>query len=378
MTLRTKVALGLLVFVPLSVVADRLALGEGVVFVTSAVAILPLAVWLSTATEELALALGPSIGALLNALFGNATELIIALTALRAGLVEIVKASITGTVVANLLLALGLSMLVGGIGRQDQRFQPVVARVNGTAMSLAVLAILIPSLTGMGDGGHGPGTLRFSTFVAWILLLVYGLTLLFSLRTHSGLYAVAEADLAEGSTGGATSESAEGAASAPVEGAGHKPPLLPWLVVLVAATAGVAYESELFVGVVEGVTANLGLSALFTGVVLLPLLGGVAEYLTAVTMARKNKMDLAVSVALGSTLLVALLVVPLLVLVGPLLGHPLDLNFQLYELVAIATAVVVSNLVSLDGRSDWLEGVLLLAAYVILAAGFFFQSQPLA
>lgn len=364
MTLRTKVALGLLVFVPLSAVADRMALGEGLVFVTSAVAILPLAVWLSTATEELALALGPSIGALLNAVFGNATELIIALTALRAGLVEIVKASITGTVVANLLLALGLSMLVGGIGRQEQRFQPVVARVNGTAMSLAVLAILIPSLTGMGDGGHGLGTQRFSTFVAWILLLVYGLTLLFSLRTHSGLYAVAEADLAESAT------------PAPAGEASHKPPLLPWLVVLVAATAGVAYESELFVGVVEEVTASLGLSALFTGVVLLPLLGGVAEYLTAVTMARKNKMDLAVSVALGSTLLVALLVVPLLVLVGPLLGHPLDLNFQLYELMAIATAVVVSNLVSLDGRSDWLEGVLLLAAYVILAAGFYFQSLP--
>ena len=366
MTLRTKVSLGLLLFVPVSIAAERLNLGEGAVFVTSALAILPLAVWLSTATEELALALGPSIGALLNALFGNATELIIALTALRAGLVEIVKASITGTVVANLLLALGLSMLVGGIGRQEQRFQPVVARVNGTAMSLAVVAILIPSLTGMGDGGHGLGTQRFSTFVAWVLLLVYGLTLLFSLRTHSGLYAVAEAELGEGR-----------AVEQGEEALAHKPPLLPWLGVLVAATAGVAYESELFVGVVEEVTAELGLSALFTGVVLLPLLGGVAEYLTAITMARKNKMDLAVSVALGSTLLVALLVVPLLVLLGPLLGHPLDLNFELYEWMAIATAVVVSNLVSLDGRSDWLEGVLLLAAYVILAAGFYFQSVPL-
>jgi Ca2+:H+ antiporter len=367
MTLRTKVALGLLLFVPVSIAAERLALGDGVVCLTSALAILPLAVWLSTATEELALALGPSIGALLNALFGNATELIIALTALRAGLVEIVKASITGTVVANLLLALGLSMLVGGIGRQEQRFQPVVARVNGTAMSLAVVAILIPSLTGMGDGGHGLSSQRFSTFVAWVLLLVYGLTLLFSLRTHSGLYAVAAAEL-----GGDPAGSGE-----PVVAAGeHKPPLLPWLGVLLAATAGVAYESELFVGVVEEVTAGLGLSALFTGVVLLPLLGGVAEYLTAVTMARKNKMDLAVSVALGSTLLVALLVVPLLVLLGPLLGHPLDLSFQIYELMAIGTAVVVSNLVSLDGRSDWLEGVLLLAAYVVLAAGFYFQSLP--
>jgi len=375
MTLRTKVALGLLVFVPLSIAAERLEMGAGAVFLTSVLAILPLAVWLSTATEELALALGPSIGALLNAVFGNATELIIALTALRAGLVEIVKASITGTVVANLLLALGLSMLVGGIGRQEQRFQPVVARVNGTAMSLAVLAILIPSLTGMGDGGHGVGTQRFSTFVAWVLLLVYGLTLLFSLRTHSGLYDVAEADLAEDpGTHGTLTHGADGAG----ETASHKPPLLPWLAVLVAATAGVAYESELFVGVVEEVTSKVGLSALFTGVVLLPLLGGVAEYLTAVTMARKNKMDLSVSVALGSTLLVALLVVPILVLVGPLLGHPLDLNFQIYELVAIATAVVVSNLVSLDGRSDWLEGVLLLAAYVILSAGFYFQSAPLA
>jgi len=219
------------------------------------------------------------------------------------------------------------------------------------------------------------GTQRFSTFVAWVLLLVYGLTLLFSLRTHSGLYDVAEADLAEDpGTHGTLTHGADGAG----ETASHKPPLLPWLAVLVAATAGVAYESELFVGVVEEVTSKVGLSALFTGVVLLPLLGGVAEYLTAVTMARKNKMDLSVSVALGSTLLVALLVVPILVLVGPLLGHPLDLNFQIYELVAIATAVVVSNLVSLDGRSDWLEGVLLLAAYVILSAGFYFQSAPLA
>jgi Ca2+:H+ antiporter len=359
MTLRTKVALGLLVFVPISIAAERLGMGEGAVFITSALAILPLAVWLSMATEELALALGPSIGALLNALFGNATELIIALTALKAGLVDIVKASITGTVVANLLLALGLSMLVGGIGRQEQRFQPALARVNGTAMSLAVLAILIPSLTGMGDGGHGLGTERFSTFVAWVLLLVYGLTLLFSLRTHSALFEVAEVELGE-------------------EPTAHTPPILPWLLVLVAATAGVAYESELFMGVVEEVTAKVGLSALFTGVVLLPLLGGVAEYLTAVTMARKNKMDLSVSVVMGSTLLVALLVVPILVLVGPLLGHPLDLNFQIYELMAIGAAVVVSNLVSLDGRSDWLEGVLLLAAYVILAAGFYFQSMPLA
>ncbi|MFN5118328.1 MAG: calcium/proton exchanger [Cyanobacteriota bacterium] len=363
MNLRTIVALGLLGMLPVSVAAETLHWGETAVFVTAIASIIPLAIWLSTATEELSIVLGPSLGALLNAVFGNATELIIALTALRAGLVEIVKASITGTVMANLLLCLGLSMLAGGIGRREQTFQPVVARVNGSAMTLAVLAILIPSLAVVG-GTSGADTSRaiesFSVFVAWVLLLVYALTLLFSLRTHSALYEVAEVDL-----------QVEGA-----EPEAHRPPLLPWLAVLIGATVGIAYESEMFVGVVESVTESVGLSSVFTGVVLLPLLGGVAEYLTAVSMARKNKMDLSVSVSLGSTLLVALLVVPVLVLVGPLLGHPLDLSFQVYELVAVATAVVVSNLASLDGRSDWLEGVLLLAAYVILAAGFYFQATP--
>ncbi|MEB3256403.1 MAG: calcium/proton exchanger [Synechococcaceae cyanobacterium] len=359
MGLRNRIALALLVLVPISIAAERLGWGETAVFCTSAAAILPLAVWLSTATEELSLTLGPSVGALLNALFGNATELIIALAALRAGLVDIVKASITGTLMANLLLALGLSMFVGGLGRREQRFQPVVARVNGSAMTLAVTAILIPSLaalsSGQGSGGEGvpgSGSELFSQFVAWVLLLVYGLTLVFSLGTHRTLYDVAAAEAAPQ----------------------HRPPLLPWLLVLLGSTAALAYESELFVGVVEQVTERVGLSAVFTGVVLLPLLSGFSEYVTAVTMARKDKMDLAVSVALGATLLVALLVVPTLVLSGPLLGHPIDLRFNLYELVAVVMAVVVSNLMSLDGRSDWLEGVLLLATYTILAAGFFFQA----
>ena len=379
MKLRQTVALLLLLFVPLSALADRLHWGDGAVFVLAVLAILPLAVWLSTATEELSLALGPNIGALLNALFGNATELIIALTALRAGLVGIVKASITGTVMANLLLALGLSMLVGGIGRKEQTFQPVVARVNGSAMTLAVLAILIPSLTSLDPLQSAAGNEAFSRFGACLLLLVYGLTLVFSLRTHRSLYEVAKVE--RGAEGEDLAEAGVGVVAMDAAGQEepeHHPPLLPWLLVLLAATVGIAYESELFVGVVETVSEGLGLSAIFTGVVLLPLLGGVAEYLTAVSMARRNKMDLAVSVALGSTLLVALLVVPVLVLVGPALGHPLDLSFNPYELVAIATAVVVSNLASLDGRSDWLEGVLLLAAYLILAAGFFFQIPSIA
>nr|WP_259737595.1 calcium/proton exchanger [Synechococcus sp. CS-1329] len=328
LTRRTFAKAGL-VLVPLSWAAERLHWGESVVFVCSGLAILPLAIWLSMATEKLSVALGPSLGALLNAVFGNASELIIA------------------------LLALGLSMFLGGLGRSEQRFQPVVARVNGSAMTLAVLAILIPSLAVFSTGAAPERTQAFSGFVAWVLLLVYGLTLIFSLRTHRALYEVAEAECRDGE-----------AAVSP----------LPWLLVLIGATTALALVSEIFVGVVESVTSQLGLTALFTGVVLLPLLGGAAEFLTAITMARRNQMDLAVSVAMGSTLLVALLVVPVLVLASPLLGHPLDLSFEIYELVAVITAVLVSNLVSLDGRSDWLEGVLLLAAYVILAAGLYFQA----
>jgi len=344
---------GLLIFLPLTVVAEFLHWGAGAVFVCSALAIVPLAIWLSTATEKMAVVLGPSIGALLNAVFGNATELIISLVALKAGLVDIVKASITGTIISNLLLGMGLSMFIGGLGRQEQKFAPVVARVNGSAMTLAVLAILLPTIAISTATGEPPSEQGFSTFVAWVLLGVYALTLLFSLRTHRSLYEVAEAE-----------EEGEGE---------EKPNLLFWGGVLIAATLGVAYASEVFVGVIETVTEGLGLSAMFTGVVLLPLLGGAAEYVTSVSMARKNKMDLSVSVALGSTLLVALLVAPLLVLVGPSLGHSFDLGFNLFELVAVVTAVLVSNLISLDGRSDWLEGVLLLATYLILAAGFYFQ-----
>jgi Ca2+:H+ antiporter len=442
MGFRTRILIALLALLPLSIAAKWVGWGDSAVCLLSAGAILPLAVWLSTATEEIALSLGPTVGALLNALFGNAAELIITLTALRAGLVEIVKASITGTVMANLLLALGLAMTAGGIGRREQRFAPVVARVNGSAMTLALVAILLPSLAALssgqssaGDGIPGSASESFSIFVAWVLLAVYGLTLVFSLGTHRSLYDVAEVDLgtssgtASGTASGASSGTAFGTASgacidgdpnsrgsnssgasiaagAAVAGDGGsvedgigargsgeaglaaerpaphqgelKPPLLPWLAVLLGATAGLTVASEQFVGVIETVSEGLGLSAVFTGVVLLPLLSGFSEYVSAVSMARRNKMDLSVSVVLGATLLVALLVVPVLVLSGPLLGHPIDLRFDLYELIAIVTAVALSNLVSLDGRSDWLEGVLLLAAYVILAAGFFYAAPPIA
>jgi Ca2+:H+ antiporter len=362
MSIKNLVSLGLLIFVPIAIAAEKLEWDALTVFGLSAIAIVPLAIWLSTATEEIAVSLGPSIGGLLNAVFGNATELIISLVALKEGLVDIVKASITGTVVSNLLLAMGLSMLLGGLRYKEQEFQPVVARVNGSTMTLAVIAIVLPATVITTSNVVEPSAIsHLSLFVAAVLILVYGFTLIFSLKTHSYLYDVGVVEL----EGEATPEHAE-------HGEG-KPNLWFWVGILLAATIGVAVVSEIFVGAVEEATAGLGLTPLFTGVILLPLVGGAAEYVTAVRVAIKNNMDLSVSVAMGSSLLVALLVAPILVIVGQVIGQPMDLNFSLFEVVAVAIAVIIANLISLDGRSNWLEGLLLLATYSILGAAFYFH-----
>ena len=362
MTIKNIISLGLLIFIPISIAAKYLEWGSLAVFITSAIAIVPLAIWLSTATEEVAVVTGSTIGALLNAVFGNATELIIALVALKEGLVDIVKASITGTIISNLLLVMGLSMLLGGLRYKEQEFKPVVARVNGSSMTLAAIAIILPTMVIETSNGLEPEAIRnLSTTVAIVLIVVYALTLVFSLKTHSYLYDVGLVDLDEG-TQTNVDDSNE-----------HKPNLWLWVGVLLAATLAVAYESELFVGVVEEATEGLGLTPLFTGVIVLPLIGGAAEYVTAVKVALKNNMDLSVSVAMGSSLLVALFMAPLLVLVGQAIGQPMDLDFNPFEVVAVALAVVVANLISLDGRSNWLEGALLLATYTILGLAFYFH-----
>ena len=362
MKIKNIISLGLLIFIPISIAAKYLEWGSLAVFVTSAIAIVPLAIWLSTATEEVAIVTGSTIGALLNAVFGNATELIIALVALKEGLVDIVKASITGTIISNLLLVMGLSMLLGGLRYKEQEFKPVVARVNGSSMTLAAIAIILPTMVIETSNGLEPEAIRnLSTTVAIVLIVVYALTLVFSLKTHSYLYDVGLVDLDEG-TQTNVDDSNE-----------HKPNLWLWVGVLLAATLAVAYESELFVGVVEEATEGLGLTPLFTGVIVLPLIGGAAEYVTAVKVALKNNMDLSVSVAMGSSLLVALFMAPLLVLVGQAIGQPMDLDFNPFEVVAVALAVVVANLISLDGRSNWLEGALLLATYTILGLAFYFH-----
>ena len=357
MSIKNIVSLGLLIFIPISIVAERLEWGALTIFGLSAIAIVPLAIWLSTATEELAVVTGPTIGGLINAVFGNATELIIALVALKAGLIDIVKASITGSILANLLLVMGLSMFFGGLRYKEQTFNQTVARINGSTMSLAVIAIVLPAMVINTSNIVEPKAIsQLSLTVAGVMIVVYGLTLLFSLKTHSYLYEVGVSDL-----------------ESEVHGEAEKPNVWLWLGVLLAATIGVAVESEIFVGAVEEAATSLGFTALFTGVILLPLVGGAAEYVTAVRVASKDNMDLAVSIAMGSSLLVALLVAPVLVIIGYFIGQPMDLNFGLFEVIAVVIAVSFANLISLDGRSNWLEGVLLLSTFVILGAAFFFH-----
>lgn len=348
----------LLVFVPISLAAEQWHWGALTVFVTACLAILPLAAWMGTATEEIAIVTGPSLGGLLNATFGNATELIIALVALKAGSVNIVKASLTGSIISNLLLVLGFSMLLGGLRFKEQEFQPTVARINASAMNLAVIAMLMPTAVNFTSTGVEEAVMQqLSLVVAAALIAVYLLTLFFSMKTHSYLYDVG---VAEEENGGLVPE-------------GKKPNLWLWVGVLLGVTLLVAFESELLVGALEEATQQLGFTELFTGIVLLPIIGNAAEHTTAVIVAMKNKMDLAVSVALGSSLQIALFVAPVLVIAGWLLGQPMDLDFNPFELVAVGVAVLIANSVSSDGRSNWLEGTLLLATYFVIGAAFFFH-----
>lgn len=364
--LNTKTIISIfLAFIPISIAAHFLEWGSSAIFITSAIAIIPLAAWMGTATEEIAVVLGPNLGGLLNATFGNATELIIGIIALNAGLVSVVKASITGSIISNLLLVMGLSMFLGGLRFKEQKFQSVVARLNASAMNLAVIAILVPTAVNSTSNGISEKTMQnLSGAVAIVLITVYILTLLFSMKTHSYLYEV-------GMAGNESEESDSSSESE--ENSEHKPNLLLWISVLLIATLVVAFESELLVDSLEEATASLGLTALFTGVIIVPIIGNAAEHATAVTVAMKNKMDLSVSVAVGSSLQIALFVAPVLILAGLLLGQPMDLNFNPFELVAVAVAVLITNSVSSDGRSDWLEGALLLAAYAVLSLAFYFH-----
>ncbi len=351
----------LLLFIPVSIAGHFLEWEATIVFITAGLGIVPLAAYMGEATEEIAVVVGPNLGGLLNATFGNATELILAFVALKGGLVEVVKATITGSIISNLLLVMGFSMLLGGLRYKEQDFQPTAARMNASSMNLAVIAVLLPTAVEYTSTGIGGRTLQnLSVAVAVVLILVYGLTLVFSMKTHSYLYDVGVAELEEDDTEGETESK-------------HKVNLWFWIGVLLLVTLAVAVESELLVDSLEEATDQLGLTSLFTGVILLPIIGNAAEHATAVTVALKNKMDLSVSVAVGSSMQIALFVAPVLVIAGWLIGQPMDLNFNPFELVAVAVAVFIANSISSDGNSNWLEGSLLLATYIILGLAFYFH-----
>ena len=320
-------------------------------FSTACLGVLPLAGYMGEATEHLAHRTGPTIGGLLNATFGNAAELIIAIVALRAGLVELVKASITGSILGNLLLIMGLAIVAGGIERKELRFNRTNAGMSSGMLCLAVVALVFPALFHAFHTGSEArlSEVRMSEAVALILLITYGCSLFFTLRTHRRLFG-AEAHPMEG----------------PVWGMGKA------LLILAAATVGVAVESELLVHAATAATEAVGLSPIFLGLIVIPIIGNAAEHAAAVMLARKGQIDLGLQIALGSSTQIALLVAPILVFVGLALGADMDLVFSPFQVVSLGLATVLTAIILLDGETHWFEGVQLLAVYGMVAVGAFF------
>lgn len=356
----------LLVFIPLSLALRYVPAWRShqtALFVVSALAIVPLAGWMGRATEQLAHRMGEGIGGLLNASFGNAAELIIALIALRSGHIEVVKASITGSIIGNLLLVLGLSILAGGVRFKRQTFNKTAVRASCTALILAAAALVIPTVfhqaAATRPGEWTPEAEQNLSFaIACVLLATYGAMLWFSLVTHKQLFVGAEADIAD--NGG------------PPTAHARPWPLAKALVVLVLATLAIAWVSEFLVGAVEAARESLGVTEVFVGLIIVAIVGNAAEHSTAVTMALKNKMDLSLGIAVGSSLQIALFVAPVLVFASYAFPRRLNLEFTTPEIIAVVMAVLVTDQIAGDGESNWLEGVQLLALYAILALLFYF------
>lgn len=342
----------LLLAVPVSIVLGYVVHAPGVwVFFVACLGVLPLAGLMGEATEHLAHRTGPTIGGLLNATFGNAAELIIAIVALRAGLVELVKASITGSILGNLLLILGLALIAGGTNRHELRFNRTNAGMSAGMLALAVVGLVFPALFHSihPEMAARVSELHMSEAVAVILILTYLLSLMFTLRTHRSLF------------GGEAHPMA-----GPVWGSGKA------VAILAAATVGVAIESELLVHAATEATEALGLSTMFLGLIVIPIIGNAAEHAAAVMLSRKGQIDLGLQIALGSSTQIALLVAPLLVFAGVLLGQDMNLVFRPFEVVALGLATIVVAIITLDGESHWFEGVQLLAVYAMVAVGAFF------
>jgi Ca2+:H+ antiporter len=368
----------LLVFIPVAILFRFVPSLENAtaLFVVSCLAIIPLAGLMGRATEHLAEHVGAGIGGLLSATFGNAAELIIALFALSKGLDNVVKASITGSIIGNVLLVLGASLVSGGVKFRRQQFNRMAAGVNATALTLAAIALVIPTVFHQ-VAGRVPVTVggwtqqreqHLSLAIAVVLFLTYIASLIFSLVTHRRLFA-------GGATTGEQSEdycAATGRELTRLEEDGGKGSKRKWIVTLIIATAFVALIAEFLVGAVERAKDSLGLTEVFLGVIVVAVIGNAAENSSAVLMALRNKMDLTLGIALGSSLQIALFVAPMLIFASYLFGRPMDLEFTIPEVVAVVAAILIVEQISSDGESNWLEGVQLLSVYAILAILFYF------
>lgn len=343
----------LLVAIPIALLSETLHWGFLVTFIASAVGIIPLAGFIGEATEELTAFTGPKIGGLLNATLGNAAELIITIVAIKAGAVELVIASITGSILGNLLLVMGLSILLGGLKNGTQKFSRSQASTNSTMMILAMVALMIPAIFGdFIDINHHEALQPFSLGVAGVMILIYGLGIFYSF----------------------TANHEDSPLTRPSAHDAHEP---KWtvrtsVIVLIVATLFIVFMSEALVGSVEHVVEELGWSEFFVGIIIVPLVGNAAEHMVAVQVAIKNRMTLSMEIALGSSLQIALFVAPLLVIIAALMGKELAFSFNTFEQVSLAAAGIVSVFIIHDGESNWLEGAQLLALYAILGVAFFF------
>jgi Ca2+:H+ antiporter len=346
-----------LIFVPIAIVLEYVVHARPEwIFVTSCLAIIPLAGLMGKATEHLAEHVGEGVGGLLNATFGNAAELIIAIMALRAGLYDVVKASITGSIIGNILLVFGLSAVVGGARYSIQSFNKTAANLGTTMLTLSAIGLVVPAIFHYVVVGAGTpvSEQELSLEIAFILIITYVLSLVFTLKTHRHLYAGGhgdDADEALGTEGWSTRKS---------------------LLVLLIATAFVALMSEFLVGAVQATAKTFGMTEVFVGVIVVAIVGNAAEHSTAVLMAFKNKMDIAINIAVGSSIQIALFVAPVMVFLSYFIGpQPMDLIFTNFEVLAVTLAVAIMALISQDGESNWMEGVQLLAVYAILGLAFY-------
>jgi len=352
----------LLVFVPIAFFLHFSHAGGTWVFIASGLAIIPLAGFLGEATEHLAEHLGPGIGGLLNATFGNAAELIIAMFALQARLYGVVKASITGSIIGNLLLVLGASMVAGGLKLKTQSFNAIAAGMSSTLLLLSTAGLVVPALFYYLLTVHEVPAdqitrldLDVSLDVAIVLFVTYILSLVFSLQTHKHLYDTTDYE---------KEDSAE---------VGEVWSLKKSSIILAVATALVAVMSEYLVHSIEEATASWGMTDVFVGVIVVAIIGNAAEHSAAVMMAMKNKMDIAVTISIGSSTQVALLLAPVLVFLSYFIGpQPMDLVFSPLEVLAVVLSAILVNFVALDGKSHWMEGVQLLALYLVLGIAFYF------